>query len=209
MLPSKFAMESLPSLGQLVAKAISPVRDPIKEFETGDHSLWPDSVPELSPKQYAEFQAWQSEQAKLVRELVGVTNVTGAALIGIAQPKAASAPFSVGDKVIFVGQDDDVADYGVMSVDSVGKLCRGYGCVRDTHPGEMPIEFYRHELVAAPQKEEAKPSAGEWIDVEGISKCPVESGVRIQIRFKGGDVVHTDRPEVWVWQNIVAYRIVP
>lgn len=38
ILPSKFQPEALPSLGALVREAIAPKVDPIKVFETGDHS---------------------------------------------------------------------------------------------------------------------------------------------------------------------------
>lgn len=39
LLPNRFQEDPLPSLGKLVARAIAPVRDPIKEFETGDHGV--------------------------------------------------------------------------------------------------------------------------------------------------------------------------
>lgn len=82
-----------------------------------------------------------------------------------SQPKAAAAPFKVGDRVRSLVDGVNIGATGFKAGD-IGEVMR----ITETSvyarfsANALHWAFYELQLELIPQKEEAKPSAGEWLD---------------------------------------------
>lgn len=220
LLPNRFQEDPLPSLGKLVAKAISPVRDPIKEFETGDFFIV-SSLP-AHPKLTAAFIDELSCQQLKNKGAAQETDRPGGEVAPPARRSPVAAPPQPKARTI----QDVLEDPTDAEIDVVMKLRGGCGCGHPPHrPPCSNCETPWDEEEAAAALEETSELApkeevvGGWVEWSGGNR-PVSPETKVEVMFRqrqpnwptvgrAGDWFGCWECSTYSSSNIVAYRVLP
>jgi len=180
LLPAKFQPEAIPTLGALVREAIAPKPDPIKAFETGDHSLKPVWIG-------YDMAVTSGDQTAGKYTITVDGNVTVGGSFTIATPSPISKPepkFKVGDRVRMTHREGKVADGRIVCASST--FPGEWLCQADGHNEPTGIfEPWQLELIPP------APSVDGWIEWRG-GECPIPLAAAGEFEIRYRDATDDD-----------------